>query len=136
MIDLKKYDELTYAVIGAAMEVHKQLGCGFLEQVYQRGMVEEMALRGISFLSQRPIDVFYKGKKIAVYIPDFVAGQDLRVIVELKALEHVDYNQVQMQVINYLVATTYDVGLLLNFGKKSLEYKRYVRPKKLQKKSV
>ena len=114
------------------MEVHRQLGCGFLELVYQQAMIEEMRLRTIPFLSQKPIDVFYKDKKIAIYVPDFIAGNTLKIIVELKALETVDYNQIQMQVINYLVATKFDVGLFLNFGKKSLEYKRYVRPEKLQ----
>ncbi|PIR76148.1 MAG: GxxExxY protein [Candidatus Magasanikbacteria bacterium CG10_big_fil_rev_8_21_14_0_10_42_10] len=132
MIDVAQYNKLTYVVIGAAMEVHKQLGCGFLEQVYQQAMIEELRIRGLSFLSQKPVDVFYKEKKIAVYVPDFIAGYRLRIIVELKALETIDYNQIQMQIINYLVATTYDVGLLLNFGKRSLEYKRYVRPEKLQ----
>ncbi len=133
MIDVKKYDKLTYSVIGAAMEVHREIGCGFLENVYQKAMIEEMSIRLIPFLSQNLIDVFYKNKKIAVYVPDFIAGDSLKIIIELKALEVADYNQVQMQIINYLVATKYDVGLFLNFGKSSLEYKRYVRPEKLQK---
>ncbi|MFZ2189541.1 MAG: GxxExxY protein [Candidatus Magasanikiibacteriota bacterium] len=133
MIDLEKYNKITYAVIGTAMEVHKELGCGFLENVYQQSMVEELKNRLIPFFSQKPVEVFYKDKKVAVYVPDFVAGNLFKIVVELKALETVDYNQIQMQIINYLVATKYDVGLFLNFGKPSLEYKRYVRPERLQK---
>ena len=133
MIDVKKYNRITYAVIGAAMEVHKQIGCGFLENVYQHALEEELMIQDIPFLSQCPIDVLYKNKKIALYIPDFVAGDSLKIIIELKTLEIIDYNQIQMQIINYLVATRYEVGLFLNFGKPSLEYKRYVIPQKLQK---
>lgn len=133
MIDIQSYNKITYAVIGAAMEVHKQLDCGFLEQVYHQSMIEEFKIRIIPFISQQPIDVFYKNKKVALYIPDFVVGNNLKIIVELKALEVIDYNQIQMQVINYLAATKYDVGLFINFGKASLEYKRYVLPKKFQK---
>lgn len=129
MIDLTKYDPITYAIIGAAMEVHKVLGFGFLEYVYQKALVEEFLTRGISFLAQKPIEVFYKGKKIAVYVPDFlVAG----VVVEIKALEVVNYEQIQMQIINYLVATGKEVGLFINFGKEKLECKRYVIPEKFQ----
>lgn len=133
MIDAQAYNKITYAVIGAAMEVHKQLGCGFLEQVYHQSMIEEFQIRLIPFISQKPIDVFYKDKKVALYLPDLVVGNTQKIIVELKALESVDYNQVQTQVINYLVATKYNVGLFINFGKSSLEYKRYIRPEKLQK---
>ena len=130
MIDLKKYDKITYVVIGVAMEVHKELGFGFLEQVYQKGMEAELSLRGVYFLSQNPVKVFYKQKPIAVYVPDFLVSE---VVVEIKALETVDYGQIQQQIINYLVATKKEVGLFINFGKERLEYKRYVIPKKFQK---
>jgi len=131
MIDMQKYNKITYDIIGAAMEVHKELGFGFLEHVYQKGMEEELEIRKIIFLSQSPVRVFYKSKEIAVYVPDLMINN---VIVELKSLEVVDYDQIKKQIINYLVATKKEVGLFINFGKESLEYKRYIIPEKFQKK--
>ena len=130
MIDISIYNKITQKIIGAAMEVHNQLGFGFLEQVYQKAMEEELRLRTISFLSQSPVKVFYKGKKIAVYVPDLVIENNI--IVEIKALEIVNYEHIQMQIINYLVATKKDVGLYLNFGKEKLDFKRYIIPRKFQ----
>lgn len=130
MIDVEKYNKITYDIIGAAMEVHKELGFGFLENVYQKAMEEELGLRRITFVAQKPVEVFYKGKKIALYAPDLWIGD---VIVELKALEVVDYQQIQSQVINYLVATKREVGLFINFGKTKLESKRFIVPEKFQR---
>ena len=117
-------DPRTYAVIGAAMEIHKQLGCGFLEAVYQEALSIEFALRDIPFQREVQLPVMYKGKQLAVsYRADFICHGE--VIVELKALAKLSGVE-ESQVINYLKATGYKVGLLLNLGAQSMEYKRFV----------
>lgn len=131
MINVEKYNNATYNIIGAAMEVHSELGFGFLEQVYQKGMEEELTIRQIPYATQRPIKVFYKSREIAVYVPDLLIYE---VVVELKSLEIVNYEQIQQQIINYLVATKKEVGLFINFGKEKLEYRRYIIPEKFQDK--
>jgi GxxExxY protein len=117
-------DPQTYAIIGAAMEVHKQLGCGFLEPVYQEAMDIELAARGVAFSPQAELVILYKGKPLkCTYRPDFICFGTL--IVELKALSQVGGIE-EAQVINYLKATGFHVGLLLNFGARSLQFKRFV----------
>lgn len=118
-------DPRTYSIIGAAMEVHTVLGCGFLEPVYQEAMLLEMTARGIPCLPQVELPVTYKGTVLrATYKPDFICFDE--VIVELKALSALG-NPEESQVLNYLKASGHRTGLLLNFGTKSLQYKRYVR---------
>ncbi len=120
-------DPRTYAIIGAAMEVHRQLGCGFLEAVYQEALEIELLVRNIPFRSQVELPVTYKGRMLkASYKSDVIAYE--AVIVELKALSHMT-NTEEAQVLNYLKATGHEVGLLINFGRLSLEYKRMVRSK-------
>jgi GxxExxY protein len=117
-------DPRTYAVIGAAMEVHRQLGCGFLEAVYQEALEIELAARSIPFEAQFDIPVRYKGRVLkAFYRPDFLCFE--AVVVELKALTQLGPIE-EAQVINYLKGTGYEVGLLLNFGRTSLQSKRYI----------
>ena len=115
--------ELTKQIIGAAMEVHSQLGSGFPESVYEEAMVVEFELRGINCERQKTLDVFYKGIKVKQFICDFlVNGQ---VLVELKAIKNL--TDIEMaQVLNYLRATGLRLGLLFNFGAKSLEWKRII----------
>ncbi|HSQ58577.1 MAG TPA: GxxExxY protein [Gemmata sp.] len=117
-------DPRKYAVIGAAIEVHKQLGCGFLEAVYQEAMELELTARGIPFESQVEIAVRYKGQVLKTfYRADFVCFG--AVVVELKALAQLG-NIEEAQVINYLKGTGFEIGLILNFGRTSLQSKRYI----------
>ena len=117
-------DPQTHAIIGAAMEVHRQLGPGFLEAVYQEAMAIELADRAISFVREAELPVFYKGKRLKCsYRADFVCFES--VIVELKALEALTGVETS-QLLNYLKATRLERGLLLNFGCPSLEFKRLV----------
>ena len=117
-------DERTYKIIGAAIEVHKQLGCGFLEAVYQEALAREFSVQGISFKAQPIIEILYKGQALdKKYQPDFVCYEEI--IVEIKAISSLSGVE-EAQIINYLKATGLKVGLLLNFGTKSLEHKRFV----------
>jgi GxxExxY protein len=117
-------DPRTYAVIGAAMEVHRLLGCGFLETVYQEALELELAARDIPFRAQVQLPIRYKDRVLkTVYRADFVCYD--AVIVELKALTQIGPVE-EAQVINYLKATGYEIGLLLNFGRTSLQSKRYI----------
>ena len=120
-------DPRTYAIIGAAMEVHRQLGRGYLEAVYQEALAHEMSPRQIPYRREVALPVSYKGHRLAThYQADFVCYETL--IVELKALARISGAE-EAQVINYLKATGLEVGLLLNFGAASLQYKRLVLTK-------
>lgn len=121
-------DPKTYAIIGAAMEVHRQLGCGFLEAVYQEALALEFDQRQIPCQSEVQLPIFYKGQRLnTTYRADFICYNS--VVVELKALSKLGGVE-ESQVINYLKATGLEIGLLLNFGATSLEYKRFAYSKK------
>jgi GxxExxY protein len=124
MTELIFKDEV-YAVIGAAIEVHRILGCGFLEAVYQEALEIEMQERGIPFEALRPLVIRYKNRQLKKqYVADFVAFGNL--ILELKALDRLS-GQEEAQVLNYLKATGLKVGLLINFGSSGkLEWERFV----------
>ena len=117
-------DERTYKIIGAAIEVHKELGCGFLESVYQEALGREFKDQEIPFKSQPTIQICYKGQHLEkTYQPDFVCYEGI--IVEIKAISSLSGVE-EAQLINYLKATGLKLGLLMNFGAKSLEHKRFV----------
>jgi len=106
------------------MEVHKNLGAGFLEPVYQEALSLELAVANIPFTKEKVLDVWYKGKLLEKkYVADFVCFGE--VIVELKAVETIIPEHLA-QVLNYLKATGKKVGLLINFGSRSLQYKRVI----------
>ncbi|HJP91922.1 MAG TPA: GxxExxY protein [Pyrinomonadaceae bacterium] len=121
---LTQRDSRTYKIIGAAMEVHRQLGCGFLESIYQEALALELKDRGIPFTRELKFPVIYKGQHLnSQYRPDFICFSG--VIVELKALNRLSPVD-DSQLINYLKVTGYHTGLLLNFGAPSLEKRRFV----------
>jgi len=121
-------DPRTYKIIGSAMEVHKQLGCGFLEVVYQEAFAIELQTQGVKFSREVNLPVFYKEHRLnTFYRADFICFDSI--IVELKALNKIGRIE-EAQILNYLKATGFEIGLLINFGAPSLEYKRYIYTKK------
>ena len=117
-------DPQTYAIIGAAMEVHRELGHGFLEAVYQEALAVELTARQIPFHREAPLQVKYKGQPPAcAYKADFICFGEI--LIELKAIERLGDPE-KSQVINYLHATKFTRALLFNFGSPSLEYQRMV----------
>ena len=124
MKNLTDRDPRTYKIIGAAMEVHRQLGCGFLESVYQEAFALELRNREIPFSRESVFPVAYKGYRLNTqYRPDFICFGG--VIVELKALSRLSSIE-ESQLINYLKVTGCHTGLLLNFGTPSLQQRRFV----------
>jgi GxxExxY protein len=127
-------DPETYAIIGAAMMVHRTLGRGFLELVYHEALGLELGSRRIPFVREIEIPIYYKGAPLAVrYRVDFICFHD--VLVELKASDRLTAVD-DAQIINYLVAAKLGRGLLLNFGSTSLQYRRFAGPRSLSVSSV
>jgi GxxExxY protein len=120
---LMEKDKRTFSIIGAAMEVHRELGCGFLEPVYQEALAIELKIRNIPFKREVNLELSYKGKNLsASYRVDFICYGSI--IVELKALTRISSVE-ESQIINYLKASGLEIGLLINFGLPRLEYKRF-----------
>ncbi len=118
------YADESYKIIGAAMAVHNELGCGFSEKVYQEALAIEFAAQGIPFEREKRLRVFYKGQLLEQdFYADFVCYD--KIIVELKALPLLQSDHTA-QVMNYLKCTKMRLGLLLNFGTISLDTKRIV----------
>ena len=110
------------------MEVYNELGPGFLESVYQEALSRELVIKGIPFKEQWGIDVFYKGDKLKKkFFADFICYE--KIIIEIKAMEGL-VPEHEAQLINYLKATNKPLGILVNFGGNSLQYKRFANTKK------
>ncbi len=120
-------DKLTYKIIGCAMEVHNTLGSGFQEVIYQRCLAMELQIASISFQREVEQPIFYKGNGVGSRRADFIVEDKL--VVELKAVVELDDGHLA-RAKNYLTAYNFDHGLLINFGAKSLEYKRIFRTEK------
>jgi GxxExxY protein len=125
MAEIVLKDE-SYIIMGACFEVYKEMGCGFLEPVYQECLEREFASQGIPFRSQDPLNLSYKGQPLdQKYIPDFICFETI--IVEIKALKQLA-EECRAQVHNYLKSTGCKLGLLVNFGHyPKVEYERIVR---------
>lgn len=116
-----KYSELTSKIIGCAIEVHKQLGNGFQEVIYQRALEIEMSMTGIAFSREFEMPIYYKNTQIGTRRADFLVEGNIS--VEIKAI--IKLEDVHLaQAINYLEAYNLEIGLLINFGERSLNFKR------------
>ncbi len=120
--DSFKYKEITDIVLRSFYEVYNELGDGFLESVYENALYIVLTGYGLYIERQKDISVFFRGKVIGVFKADLIVNQ--KVIVELKAVRNLNPAH-EAQLINYLKATSVEVGLLLNFGKKP-EFKRFI----------
>jgi GxxExxY protein len=127
------FKELTEQIIGAAFEVHRILGHGFLEKVYQRAMVVELRRRGVSVVVEPADKVFFKGICVGDYAADLLVAD--KIVVELKVAGELNPAD-QAQLINELHAIRKEVGLLINFGRKGVEFKRAVNQLTLSAQSV
>ncbi|MDP1727210.1 MAG: GxxExxY protein [Bacteroidota bacterium] len=117
--------ELTGKIIGCAMEVHKILGNGFQEVIYQRALAIEMSSQGLAFSREHQMDIYYKQENIGTRRVDFFVEE--KIMVELKAV--IQLEDVHLaQAINYLEAYNMKIGLLINFGNQSLQFKRVMKP--------
>ena len=122
-------NDLTYRIIGAAMAVHNALGPGYKEEVYENALAVELQRLEIGFQRQQPVEVWHENAPVALFYLDlFVEGA---VIVEVKAFSHSLTGDEIAQVINYLKASRAPVGLLFNFGRRRLEYRRIFPPSRL-----
>jgi GxxExxY protein len=128
--DSHKYSDITHKIIGCSMEVHRYLGNGFQEVIYQRALKIEMEQQGLSFSREHEMQIQYKGIDIGTRRVDFFVEE--KVMVEIKAV--IELEDVHLaQAINYLEAYGLEIGLLINFGSRSLQFKRLV--KTIRKKS-
>ena len=122
------YPSESYKIIGCMMRVHRELGCGFLEKVYQEALEREFITEGIPFQREVNLKIYYRGVPLQQdYIADFVCYG--KIIVELKAISKLSDVE-KAQVINYLKATGYELGILANFGETSLKTERFCNIKK------
>lgn len=125
-MDYSKYKDSVYKIIGAAMEVHGEIGYGLLEPVYQEALSRELDIRHIDNVREKEIEIYYKGVRMdKFYKMDLVVDD---IIVELKAVESVT-SEHRAQLFNYLRLTQKPIGVLINFGEKNLHSERYIYDK-------
>jgi GxxExxY protein len=117
-----EFEKLTGEILGAAIDVSNGLGCGFLEKVYERALLIALKERGLSAQNQAPIAIEYLGNPVGEYFADILIEQT--VILELKAAKELRPEH-EAQIINYLRATNLPIGILMNFGKPRLEFRRF-----------
>lgn len=117
------YEDLTYKIRGAIFDVHKSLGPGHKELVYQKALAKEFVLRRIPFVREKVLNVVYKGEKVGIYKPDFII--DEKVIIEIKAVPFLPHDA-EVQLSYYLRGTNYKLGLLVNFGSKRVDIRRRI----------
>jgi GxxExxY protein len=127
-----KYADLTRKIIGCAMQVHSTLGNGFQEVIYQRALAIEMERQGVDFAREVEMPIFYHAVEIGTRRVDFLVENN--VLVEIKALTQLEDVHLA-QALNYLEAFKLEIGLLLNFGSKSLQFKRLTMEKKMKNKN-
>jgi GxxExxY protein len=124
MIDQQyKYSDITEKIIGAAIKVHNTLGNGFQEVIYQRALAIEMQCQNLNYKREKEMEIFYNGQQIGTRRVDFFVEE--KIMVELKAIAELDDSHLA-QAINYLEAYNMNVGLLINFGSKNLQFKRVI----------
>ncbi|NJK91327.1 MAG: GxxExxY protein [Blastochloris sp.] len=123
-----EHEDLTGRIIGCAMTVHRVMGAGFLETIYHKALMIELQKQGVLYESEKPVEVSYAGHSVGNYYADLLVSGT--VIVELKAVEKLSVSH-EVQLVNYLTATGFDIGLLINFGGSKLEFKRKFRQKKV-----
>jgi len=115
------YRDLSYQIMAAVSEVHKVLGPGFLESIYEKALIKELESRGIKVETQKVIDLMYKDRKIGIHRLDLVV--DSKVVIELKTVERFSVHH-KAQLTSYLKASGYKLGILVNFSKSKVEYQR------------
>lgn len=126
MIQDLKHSDITGKILGAAFEVHKFLGNGFQEVIYQRALALELRRNELQFVREQEVDIYYRDfvEPIGTRRADFIV--EVKVLIEMKAV--IELQDVHMaQILNYLNAYKLEIGLLINFGSKSMEYKRLIR---------
>ena len=116
-------NDLTYQINGAVFEVNKELGGGFLEKVYENALLAELHARGLKAESQCPVKVRYKGKEVGDYYADIIVED--RIILELKTVESIEKIH-EAQLLHYLKATGFKIGLLVNFKHPKAQIKRFI----------
>jgi len=119
-----KYSELTEEIIGHAYRVYNKMGFGFLESVYEKCMLIELRKAGLNAESQKPITVYYEDEVVGEFVTDILVNDT--VIVELKSVRRI-IRAHEVQLVNYLVTTGKPIGLLINFGEKTVEVKRKLK---------
>ena len=115
------YPELSFEIMGAIFEVHKELGPGFLESIYEKALIDEFSRRGLKVETQKVIDITYKNKKLGAHRLDMVVED--KIVIEIKTVERFAINH-RAQLTSYLKASGYKLGILVNFSRSKVEYYR------------